>query len=52
MVRLDLNGDIASRLGIASKTVRNHASNIFAKLHVTGRVEATIKARDQGFRQS
>jgi DNA-binding NarL/FixJ family response regulator len=43
------NAAIAARLDIAPKTVRNHASNIFEKLHVTGRPEAIVKARDEGF---
>jgi DNA-binding NarL/FixJ family response regulator len=43
------NAAIAARLDIAPKTVRNHASNIFEKLHVTGRAEAIVKARDEGF---
>jgi DNA-binding NarL/FixJ family response regulator len=43
------NAAIAARLDIAPKTVRNYASNIFEKLHVTGRGEAIVKARDEGF---
>lgn len=46
------NAGIAAQLGIASKTVRNHASNIFAKLHVAGRSEAIIRARDHGLGRS
>ena len=46
------NAAIAARLDISTKTVRNHASNIFAKLHVTGRVEAIIKARNEGIGQA
>ena len=42
------NAAIAARLDISTKTVRNHASNVFAKLHVTGRAEAIIKARNEG----
>jgi DNA-binding NarL/FixJ family response regulator len=42
------NNVIASRLGISSKTVRNHGSNIFSKLVVADRVEAIICARDAG----
>jgi DNA-binding NarL/FixJ family response regulator len=45
------NSAIAARLDISTKTVRNHASNIFAKLHVAGRVEATIRARNEGLTQ-
>lgn len=43
------NGWIARRLGIADKTVRNHVSNIFSKLHVADRTKAALKAREAGF---
>jgi DNA-binding NarL/FixJ family response regulator len=33
---------------VSSKTVRNHVSNIIAKLHVTDRSGAIIRARDAG----
>ena len=46
------NAAIAERLDISPKTVRNHASNIFSKLHVAGRSEAIIKARDEGIGRS
>lgn len=39
---------IADRLGLSNKTVRNHLSNIFTKLRVTDRTQAVIKARTQG----
>jgi DNA-binding NarL/FixJ family response regulator len=42
------NSEIARRLGISTKTVRNHGSNIFAKLVVTDRVQAIIRAREAG----
>lgn len=42
------NSAISSRLFISSKTVRNHVSNIFGKLHVTDRGEAIVRARDAG----
>jgi DNA-binding NarL/FixJ family response regulator len=42
------NSVIASRLGISSKTVRNHGSNIFTKLVVADRVQAIIRAREAG----
>ena len=44
----DTNGQIATRLGISAKTVRNHVSNIFTKLQVTDRAHAIIRARDAG----
>jgi DNA-binding NarL/FixJ family response regulator len=44
------NGDIADRLSISEKTVRNHASNIFDKLGVWSRAQAIVFARDRGFR--
>jgi DNA-binding NarL/FixJ family response regulator len=42
------NAAIAGRLGLATKTVGNHTSAIFAKLQVAGRAEAIIRARDAG----
>jgi DNA-binding NarL/FixJ family response regulator len=42
------NQDIARRLGISEKTVRNHVSTIFAKLEVLGRPEAIVRAREAG----
>ena len=39
---------IANRLGLSDKTVRNHLSNIFTKLRVTDRTQAVIKARAHG----
>jgi len=43
------NTDIGRRLAIAEKTVRNHVSNIFSKLHVTDRAQAVVRARKAGF---
>lgn len=43
------NADIGRRLGIAEKTVRNHVTNIFSKLHVTDRAQAVVRARKAGF---
>lgn len=40
---------IGGKLGLASKTINNHASAIFAKLQVADRTEAVIRARDAGF---
>ena len=43
------NTDIAERLAISEKTVRNHASNLFDKLGVWSRAQAIVFARDHGF---
>lgn len=42
------NADIARRLALSQKTIRNYTSSIFTKLQVAGRSEAIIKARDAG----
>lgn len=42
------NGDIAGRLGITSKTVRNHVANVFNKLQVADRGQAIVRAREAG----
>ncbi|MCA9898828.1 MAG: response regulator transcription factor [Ardenticatenaceae bacterium] len=42
------NQEIAARLVITNKTVRNHLSNIFNKMQVTDRVQAIIQARNAG----
>lgn len=42
------NTDIARVLGVSGKTVRNHVSNIFAKLQVADRAEAIVRARTAG----
>jgi DNA-binding NarL/FixJ family response regulator len=42
------NSDIARRFVISPKTVRNHVSNIFAKLHVADRAQAIVRAREAG----
>jgi DNA-binding NarL/FixJ family response regulator len=43
---------IGGRLGLASKTVSNHASAIFAKLQVVDRTEAITRARKAGLGSS
>jgi DNA-binding NarL/FixJ family response regulator len=45
------NTAIATRLSLSPKTVRNHISNILAKLQVTDRAQAIIQARDAGLGQ-
>ena len=42
------NAVVARRLGVSSKTVRNHVSNIITKLHVSDRSAAILRARDAG----
>jgi DNA-binding NarL/FixJ family response regulator len=42
------NPEIARRLHLTPKTVRNHVSNIFTKLHVADRAQAIIRAREVG----
>jgi DNA-binding NarL/FixJ family response regulator len=44
------NSEIAERLGISEKTVRNHLSHLFDKLGVWSRAQAIVFARDRGFR--
>ncbi|GIH29405.1 DNA-binding response regulator [Acrocarpospora phusangensis] len=42
------NHAIAGRLFLSEKTIRNHVSNIFAKLGVADRAAAVARARDAG----
>lgn len=48
IARGDINADIADRLVISLKTVRNHVSNIFNKLQVADRTQAALRARQAG----
>ena len=41
-------GTIGAKLGLAPKTVTNHASAVYAKLHVAGRADAVERARRAG----
>lgn len=46
------NTDIATRLYLSPKTVRNHISSIFDKLQVTSRAQAIVRAREAGLGQA
>ena len=48
IVRGHKNPEIANRLSISLKTVRNHVSNIFSKLQVADRAQAILRAREAG----
>jgi DNA-binding NarL/FixJ family response regulator len=41
--------EIATALGLSSKTVRNYVSNILAKLHARDRTELIMRARAAGY---
>ncbi len=45
------NTEIADRLYVSQKTVRNHVSNTFLKLQVADRAQAIIRAREAGLGQ-
>ena len=48
MARGHSNNEIARKLFVSPKTVRNHVSNVFTKLQVTDRAEAVERARRAG----
>ena len=43
------NAAIAEALHLSSKTVRNHVSHLYDKLHVASRASAVVRAREIGF---
>ncbi|WP_431026702.1 response regulator [Lysinibacillus sp. LZ02] len=43
------NKAIAVELGVTQRTIENHLSKIFTKLHVESRAEAAILAKEQGW---
>jgi DNA-binding NarL/FixJ family response regulator len=45
------NNEIADRLVLSPKTVRNNVSNIFSKLQVADRAQAIVRARAAGLAQ-
>jgi DNA-binding NarL/FixJ family response regulator len=42
------NAEIAKRLYLSQKTVRNHVSSVFLKLQVADRAQAIVRAREAG----
>ncbi len=48
MANHESNAEIAGRLSLSLKTVRNHVSNIFSKLQVVDRAQAILRAREAG----
>jgi DNA-binding NarL/FixJ family response regulator len=46
------NAEIARRLVVSDKTVRNHVSSVFSKLHVADRAQAIVRARESGLGES
>jgi DNA-binding NarL/FixJ family response regulator len=46
------NQQITRQLVVSPKTVRNHISNIFAKLQVADRAQAIVRAREAGLGQA
>ena len=46
------NAQIAARLDLSEKTVRNHITHIFEKMQVESRAQAIVRARDAGLGQN
>jgi DNA-binding NarL/FixJ family response regulator len=44
------NSEIAQKLFLSPKTVRNHITNIFSKLQVADRAQAIVRAREAGLK--
>ena len=42
------NAGIAAQLGVTEKTIKTHATSLFAKLGVSGRTQAAIYAKERG----
>jgi DNA-binding NarL/FixJ family response regulator len=51
MARGMSNQEIARRLYLSQKTVRNHVSKVFLKLQVADRAHAIVRAREAGLGQ-
>lgn len=52
IVQGDKNTEIAEKLVLSAKTVRNHVSNILSKLQVANRAEAILRARTASLTRS
>jgi DNA-binding NarL/FixJ family response regulator len=49
LVRGASNKEIAAALFVSEGTVKNHVTALFAKLEVSDRTQAALKARDLGY---
>jgi len=43
------NKEIANKLGVTEKTVKNHITNLFKKIEVTDRIQAAVYAMKNGY---